>query len=104
MSLTFAWTALLGFQSIETLFFPKPPFQVCDLSSFFILTKYFLTASVFTGHTSLTSCFVLGIHCPWNLVKSDIVTLEPKATLLTFMGTSLLMLHAFDTTVHAIRQ
>ena len=35
LSLTFAWTALSGFQSIETLFFlPKPFFQVCDLSSF----------------------------------------------------------------------
>ncbi|RHN58938.1 hypothetical protein MtrunA17_Chr4g0007771 [Medicago truncatula] len=76
----------------DALFLPKPPFPVCDLSSFFILTKYFLTASVFTGHTSLPSFFVLGIHCPWNSVNSDSITFEHKATLLTFMGTSLLLL------------
>ena len=61
MSLIFSWTALSGFQSTETLILPKSPFQVCDLSSCYFLTEYFLTAPAFIGRVSLSPSTVVKV-------------------------------------------
>ena len=109
LSLIFAWTALSGFQSTETLFLPKPPFRVFDLPScfFLFLDKVFLDcigihracehftvlsgkSHCITRENSFDNIWALIIRCPlapWVRLEG-LYLLERKVSLFKSMWTN----------------